>query len=463
MKIFITESQFKRIIEAVDLNGSFTKLKVGDILVLSISSDKGDFDYKFKVVKDMGDSWMLSNFNVGSVNTGFDFYVKKNENINDAKVVMVKVSKKDKSRKELNATIKNIKSAKIGDDVLDLAKIEKSYDAALIKIEKAEPNIDNESAHNKAVAVIKNQFGDIPEVEIIDNAGYGRVNRGGKSGNLNPEDTEFTDVPKDFTIDTIKSKFVEGSGVKLTLKNGDELDFNVISGSGDAFMIELIKTKSEEYNEYEEVQFNVKLNPDNIELSPDGEYFNMNISIATTTATTRPVVIKYIVNIDKTKKFDDDVELSKKNLLRIIMGDPVLKNAFANTPTLMGLINIGDVRGISKAYDILNRTGFNVDDSDGDGGKNQNFADKFSSGYKVEIYLENRVKFTQGNAIDGGKKVVGVTKSGRKVTLTDEDNNTYGLVEELPNDKYVVNVKRSKQPNREKTTIKVLDYKYKRG
>jgi hypothetical protein len=458
MKIFITESQFKRIIEAVDLNGSFTKLKVGDILVLSISSDKGDFDYKFKVVKDMGDSWMLSNFNVGSVNTGFDFYVKKNENINDAKVVMVKVSKKDKSRKELNATIKNIKSAKIGDDVLDLAKIEKSYDAALIKIEKAEPNIDNESAHNKAVAVIKNQFGDIPEVEIVDNAGYGRVNRGGKSGNLNPEDTEFTDVSDlDALVNNFKKEFKADQGVRFTLKENDSLsviNFNVLSISGNSATIKLIETDNGKYDMYRKGKFTMNFDRKYVEVNGPNNY-DITLIIE---GTEKEIPIKNVVKIEATSKNDDEVKISKEMLLKYIQSDPVLMNAFAKTPMLMGLINVGDVRGLSKAYELLNKSGFGFGDSDSEDIKTGNFSDKFTSRRSAKIRLLKDANFSTGPSIVADEKRVTVDKSRNSVILKDSDGNTYKILKDLGGDKYAVNAQRKGDDSGVTINIKVLDY-----
>ena len=496
MKILITERQLKTLVENATLNNAFKTLKVGDILVLRVVLKAGEqHDYKFKVVEDMGESWKLANFNVGSTNTGFDWYIDKDESLTDSQVLLVKSSKKDK--KKVRVLLKGVISAKLGDDILSITKtgdvvdiedVKQAYVMALKSIED-EDGLTPETAHDSAIAIVKQEFGDIPEVEIIDNgykrkrgtggdvggeyvdfddipnvditdtAGYGKVNKGGKGGNIDAEDKASVKVPKYFTIDYIKSQFIEGSGVKIIRENGDELDFNVVSGSGDSFMIELINAKSEEFNEYEEVQFNVKLNPNNIGLGPNGEYFNMSMSIATTTAATKTIKINYIVDINKTSAFEDDIELSQKELLRIIMSNPVLKNAFTNTPTLMGLINIGDVRGISKAYEILNKTGFDLDDSGSSDGKNQNFSDKFSSSYKVEIFLDKNVKFTTGSNIQSGRKIVTVVKSGKKITLYDKEDNSYGLLEVLPNDNYRVTVKRKGESEKAESNIKVVDYK----
>lgn len=501
MKILITERQLKTLVENATLNNAFKTLKVGDILVLRVVLKAGEqHDYKFKVVEDMGESWKLANFNVGSTNTGFDWFIDKDESLTDSQVLLVKSSKKDKSK--VRVLLKGIISAKLGDDILsisttgdlvDIEDVKQAYVMALKSIED-EDGLTPKAAHDSAIAIVKQEFGDIPEVEIIDTAGYGRVNKGGEGGNVDAEDVDFddipnvdiadtagygkvnkggkggklggkdvdsVDVPKSFTIDDIKSKFVEGSGVKIIRENGDELDFNVVSGSGDSFMIELINAKSEEFNEYEEVQFNVKLNPNNIELGPNGEYFNMNMSIAATEGKPELIKINYIVDINKTSAFEEDIKLSQKELLRIIMSNPVLKNAFTNTPTLMGLINIGDVRGISKAYEILNKTGFDLDDSGSSGGKNQNFSDKFSSGYKVEIYLDDNVKFSTGSNIPSGRKIVTVGKSGEKITLYDKDKNSYGLLEALPNDYYRVIVKRTGESGKAESKIRVIDYKVK--
>lgn len=470
MKITITESQLKRLVEDADLNSSFRNLKVNDILALVADRPEGRFEYKFKVVKDMGDYWGLVNLNFGSTNTGFDWFIEKTEAINDNKVVLIKMSKKDKTGSREKVTLKNIESAKLGDDVLDLARtdggankeeIEQAYGLALNNIKKGNPNMADDAAHDAAVAVIRQEFGDIPEVEIIDNAGYGKVNRGGRGGDAGAEDIDFTDTPKQFTIDGIKAEFVAGSGVLLELSNGDELRFNVDAVSNDIAEIELVSTNSNEYKVYEEVQFKLKLDTNNIQLSKDGSYINVNMNIIAT-GNTKTVTVNNIIKLNKVEFKDDDTGLSRKRLLQIIMADPVLKNAFTKTPTLMGLINIGDVKGISKAYDILNRTGFGLDDSDGDSG-NREYADKFSQRYKVEIDLDDDVKFFTGEpkSINSGRKIVSVFKSGKKITLTDDDKNTYGILEALGGDRYRVNVQRPKDARTggEKAIIRVLNYR----
>ena len=92
-------------------------------------------------------------------------------------------------------------------------------------------------------------------------------------------------------------------------------------------------------------------------------------------------------------------------------------------------------------------------------GKNQNFSDKFSSSYKGEIFLDKNVKFTTGSNIQSGRKIVKVLKSGKKITLYDNEDNSYGLLEELPNDNYRVTVKRKGESEKAESNIKVVDYK----
>jgi len=467
MKILITERQLRLLVENVTLDTILSKLKLRASIQFSVANKSGEpFKYIFKVVEDAGDSWKMINMNQGSTNTGFDWYLDKNAKISNSKLPMIKVSQKKGG--EYDGTITNIVSVKLGKDTVYVAKtgagiskkdVNKAYGVAINNLKKSKPEMNPEAVNDAALTIVKQEFGDIPFAEIIDTANYGRINRDGKGGNLNPEDTTSVKVPKDFSIDNIKSKFIEGSGVKIIRQNGDTLDFNVISGSGDSFMIELINANSEEFNEYEEVQFNIKLDANNIEIGPNGEYINMIMLIAATDAKPEPVKITNIEEINKTSAFEEDIKLSQKELLRIIMGNPVLKNAFTNTPTLMGLINIGDVRGISKAYEILNKTGFDLDDSDGGSGKNQTFSDKFSTSYKVEIRLDDNVKFTSGSNIQSGKKIVKVVKSGKKITLYDEQDNSYGLLEELPNDNYRVSVKRKGDNAKAESKIKVLDYK----
>ena len=97
MKILITERQLKLLVEKATLDTAFKTLKVGDMLELRVVLKSGEqHDYKFKVVEDTGDSWKLANANVGSTNTGFDWYIDKGESLTDSQVLLVKSSKKDK-------------------------------------------------------------------------------------------------------------------------------------------------------------------------------------------------------------------------------------------------------------------------------------------------------------------------------------------------------------------------------
>ena len=466
MKIFITESQFKRIVEAVDLNNSFKNLKVNDVLVLSVDSLKDSFDYKFRVVEDMGDTWKLANLNLGSVNVGFDWYVEKNEAINDSKVILVKVSKKDKTGKRETATLKNVKSAKVGDYALSLASagdnvdpkdIEKSYDLALSKIKEAEPNIDADSAHEKAFVIVNKEFGDDPEVEIIYNKKKKEVNP--DFFNTNAEDVSSIDVSDlDASINGFKKQFKAGAGVRFTLRDDDSLsviNFNVLSVSGNTANIKLIETDSSEYNKYRKARFVMNFDRSYIEVN-DNKTIDIKLPIADTGG---DITIKNVVKINATQENDDEVKVDKEMLLKYIQSDPVLMNAFAKTPTLMGLINVGDVRGLSKAYELLSKSGFDFDGSKSDDIKSGNFSDKFSSNYSSKIRLLTDVNFFEGEKILAGDKVVRVKRSKNTVILTDTDGNTYKILKDLNGDIYEVNAQRKQETSGIKVKIKVLDYK----
>jgi hypothetical protein len=134
-------------------------------------------------------------------------------------------------------------------------------------------------------------------------------------------------------------------------------------------------------------------------------------------------------------------------------------NAFAKTPTLMGLINVGDVRGLSKAYELLDKSGFDFDGSKSDDIKSGNFSDNFSSNYSSKIRLLKDVNFFEGEKIVAGDKVVRVKRSKNTVILTDTDGNTYKILKDLSGDIYEVNAQRKQDTSGIKVKIKVLDYK----
>jgi hypothetical protein len=171
------------------------------------------------------------------------------------------------------------------------------------------------------------------------------------------------------------------------------------------------------------------------------------------------ITIKNVVKINATPENDDEVKVDKEMLLKYIQSDPVLMNAFAKTPTLMGLINVGDVRGLSKAYELLSKAGFDFDGSQSEDIKSGNFSDKFSSNYSSKIRLLTDVNFFEGEKIVAGDKVVRVKRSKNTVILTDTDGNTYKILKDLNGDIYEVNAQRKQDKSGIKVKIKVLDYK----
>jgi ribosomal protein L13 len=495
MKILITERQLKTLVENATLNNAFRSLKVGDILVLRVVLKAGEqHDYKFKVVEDMGESWKLANFNVGSTNTGFDWFIDKGESLTDSQVLFVKSSKKDK--KKVRVLLKGVISAKLGDDILsitttgdvvDIEDVKRAYVMALKSIED-EDGLTPEAAHDSAINIVKQEFGDIPEVEIIDNgykrkrgtggnvggdyvnfddipnvditdtAGYGKVNKGGKSNNIDAEDVDYMDVSDlDGLVVDIKKRFKEGNGVRFTLRDGESIsviNFNVLSVSGDTAEIKLVETDDSEYDKYRKGRFIMTFDRSYIEVNDKTVDIKLLIADAD-----GDIQIKNIAMIEATSKNDDEVKIDRGQLLKFIQSDPILMNAFAKTPTLMGLINVGDVRGLSKAYELLNKSGFDLDGSKSGNNKSGNFSDRFSSNYSAKIRLLRDVKFLDGNPIEAGEKKVTVRRSRNTVILTDSERNTYKILKDLGNDIYEVNAQRKEDTSGEKVTIKVLEYK----
>jgi hypothetical protein len=494
MKILITERQLKTIVENATLNNAFKSLKVGDILVLRVVLKAGEqHDYKFKVVEDMGESWKLANFNVGSTNTGFDWFIDKDESLTDSQVLLVKSSKKDK--KKVRVLLKGVISAKLGDDILsitttgdvvDIEDVKQAYVMALKSIED-ENGLTPEAAHDSAIAIVKQEFGDIPEVEIIDNgykrkrgtggdvggeyvdfddipnvditdtAGYGKVNKGGKGGNIDAEDVDYMDVSDlDALVVDIKKRFKEGNGVRFTLRDGESIsviNFNVLSVSGNTAEIKLIETDDSEYSKYRKGVFIMTFDRSYIEVN--GKTIDIKLLIADADG---DIQIKNVAMIEATSKNDDEVKIDREQLLTFIQSDPVLMNAFAKTPTLMGLINVGDVRGLSKAYELLNKSGFDLGGSKSGSGKSDSYYDRFNIRYQAKIRLLATVNFFNDDPIESGDKVVKVNKPTNRVFLTDGEGNTYKILRDLGNDIYEVNAQRKGAKSGQTAKIKVLDY-----
>ena len=133
-------------------------------------------------------------------------------------------------------------------------------------------------------------------------------------------------------------------------------------------------------------------------------------------------------------------------------------NAFAKTPTLMGLINVGDVRGLSKAYELLNKSGFDLGGSKSGSGKSDSYYDRFNIRYQAKIRLLATVNFFNDDPIESGDKVVKVNKPTNRVFLTDGEGNTYKILRDLGNDIYEVNAQRKGAKSGQTAKIKVLDY-----
>ena len=86
--MILTESQYKKLLEALNLKSPFANLSVGKIIVVTAKSanDGKPFDFKFKVIEDLGDSWKLESLTQNSTFTGFEWVIKKNEDVSDADI-----------------------------------------------------------------------------------------------------------------------------------------------------------------------------------------------------------------------------------------------------------------------------------------------------------------------------------------------------------------------------------------
>jgi hypothetical protein len=459
MKIRITESQLTRILENSDLNSAFKNLKVGDILVLSITTPDGDHDYKFKIIEDMGESWKMVNLNFGSANTGFEWYIEKDESLSDAQVVLVKASKKD--RKKIRTTLKNIMSAKLGDDILslsttgdvDIDDVKQSYELAIRDMSRR-TDITPYKAHVAAIEVVRDEFGDIPEVEIL-NKGYKQKERKDPDEvELDAEDVDFVDVADiDEFINKIRANIGRGDGILLNLSGGAMLRYNIMDKSDSEFKLEMIETNSDEYENDINVDFIMKLDNSHIDLTPDNKV-NLKLLIDQTDGY---VNINSIIKIKRVDYREENLSITRDELLKHIQSNPVLSNAFAKTPKLLSLINVGDVKGISKAADLLSRSGFGLSKNTG---LADSYKDKFVQNRRVRFDLLRDVNYIAGDPMVAGERTARVIDNSRFVKFKDTDRNTYKITKALDNDRYEVTVRRYNDSDIENGVIRIIDYRY---
>lgn len=329
--MILTENQYRKLLEALNLKSPFANLSVGKIIVVTAKSAKtGEpFNFKFKVVEDLGDSWKLESLTQDSTFTGFEWIIKKNEDVSDSDIKSKNISKK--SKKETNYTLKRVTAMDLDD---------------------ASADDDEDEA---------------------------------------PVDGEDVEHPEESEIEKLKALMKEEEGFFFETDNVDKIFFNVIEKTDAYAVIQLMKTEDSDYKDDINKRFKLMFNDKTIEESDEGDKF-INLTNVEDNSEDRLVnVTDYNVTewIDKSEIDDDDdddeTELTSDEIFNLINSDPNLKKFFVDRPKLLGFIEGADYKGLSRVYQILNNKGFVSDDE-----KSGKITTGFSNNRFVEFkYLED--------------------------------------------------------------------------
>jgi hypothetical protein len=327
--MILTENQYKKLLEALNLKAPFANLSVGKIIVVTAKSAKtGEpFDFKFKVVEDLGDSWKLESLTQDSTFTGFEWIIKKNEDVSDSDIKSKNISKKNK--KETNYTLKRVTAMDLDD---------------------ASADDDEDEA---------------------------------------PVDGEDVEHPEESEIEKLKALMKEEEGFFFETDNVDKIFFNVIEKTDAYAVIQLMTTEDSDYKDDIKKRFKLMFNDEAIEESDEGDKF-INLTNVDDGSDDRLVnVTDYNVTswVDESDDDEDnqDEKLSSKELFNIINSDPSLKKFFVDRPKLLGFIDGADYTGLSRVYQILNDKGFVSDDDEVN-----NIRTEFTNNRFVEFrYLED--------------------------------------------------------------------------
>jgi len=326
--MILTENQYRKLLEALNLKSPFANLSVGKIIVVTAKSAKtGEpFDFKFKVVEDLGDSWKLESLTQDSTFTGFEWIIKKNEDVSDSDIKSKNISKK--SKKETNYTLKRVTAMDLDD---------------------ASADDDEDEA---------------------------------------PVDGEDVEHPEEGEIEKLKALMKEEEGFFFETDNVDKIFFNVIEKTDAYAVIQLMKTEDSDYKDDINKRFKLMFNDKTIEESDEGDKF-INLTNVDDNSDDRLVnVTDYNVTewIDKVgDNEEDEDELTSDELFDLINSNPNLKKFFVDRPKLLGFIESADYKGLSRVYQILSNKGFVSGDE-----KSGKITTEFSNNRFVEFkYLED--------------------------------------------------------------------------
>lgn len=257
----LTENQYRKLLEALNLKSPFANLSVGKIIVVTAKSAKtGEpFDFKFKVVEDLGDSWKLESLSQDSTFTGFEWVIKKNEDVSDSDIKSKNISKK--SKKETNYTLKRVTAMDLDD---------------------ASADDDEDEA---------------------------------------PVDGEDVEHPEESEILKLKELIKEDNGFFFEIDGADKVIFNVIEKTDKYAIIQAMKSDDPEYKDIISSRFKLMFNDNTIEQSEkDENYRDINLIGDEGSSDDRLVNVSSYNVTEWLDKAGDEEEGDDSNVLKSVNG-----------------------------------------------------------------------------------------------------------------------------------------------
>tara|TARA_R110000868_G_scaffold19400_1_gene83566 strand:- start:524 stop:1789 length:1266 start_codon:yes stop_codon:yes gene_type:complete len=338
MRIKLTESQFNRLLllEANDnLQGMFQGLSDKDIITIV----DGGSDMRFEVMKQDGNSIMLRNMNKGSVHTGFSYLLAKNDQVSP-------------------------------DGVLRLFRWKKG----------GNPNTRKDHT-----------FKNITKVTIIDSSGVSK-----KDIVITPEKPkESASSDPEQMLESMKDMMEVGVRFFFRLGDGTDIVFNVLSKTDTEVKLKLVGVSGSSkaiYDKLKGQEFVLKLDISSLKYSDDSKKSTDILLFDDSGAKTIiPRVVDsgdYYATIERDDDPDEDEDMSKEEILNVIMSNPTLRDTFYKQPKLMGFINAGEPVGIATANKLLQK--FNG--SNGKGNEKSEFKE-LKNGAKVTFNVLEDISF----------------------------------------------------------------------
>lgn len=464
--MILTENQYRKLLEALNLKSPFANLSVGKIIIVTAKSAKtGEpFDFKFKVVEDLGDSWKLESLTQDSTFTGFEWIIKKNEDVSDSDIKSKNINKK--SKKETNYTLKRVTAMDLDD-----ASADDDEDEAPVDGEDVEH--PEESEIEKLKALMKEEEGFFFETDNVDKIFFNVIEKTDAYAVIQLMKTEDSDYKDDinkrfklmFNDKTIEesdegdkfinltnvednsedrlvnvtdynvTEWVEGETMtynkliddlkslmsnkyfEFQLSDGNTLTFKLNGKRNDRFAIKLLNSNYDDLKKYKDVIFSIDLSePEKvIKKDENSELFDLILNLSKTgkskdassigSLTLEKIKSYSVVDEALASEFEDAVKpRNPQELLAWINRNPEFKKRFVDRGKLFGFIEADDYTGLSKKIpsivNILDKKGYDVNIKD-----NKQIYESFNQGWKVKFKLDKRVILEPDNGYEGLNKI----------------------------------------------------------